>query len=135
MPNTTKVTNPELILKRYFAAMNAGDTDTALALFADDAVRLDTAEPHLTVVGRSQIERGLIARVADHIYIETSEYQVQENRASCLAKVFTDYGRRLGFAPVVEVAEIVVGDDVIQRFTVTVTPESLARIQRAEAHQ
>jgi hypothetical protein len=128
----TKATTPQAILQRYFAAMNAGDAQGALALFADDAVRLDTAVPEQVKAGKAAIAPGLLARVADHIQIESSEYQAEGNCARCLATVWTDYGRRLGFAPVVEVAEVIVEAGKIKRFAVTVLPESLARIKAAE---
>ena len=126
---------PAALLQRYFAAMNAGDADTALALFADNAVRFDSAAPGPAKIGRAAIEPGLRARVADQIQIETSDYQTLGNSARCIALVSTNYGRRLGFAPVVESAEIVVEGEKIKRFTVTVTADSLARIMAAERRQ
>jgi hypothetical protein len=125
----------EDVLRKYFAAMNVGDANAALSLFADDAVRLDTAVPKQAQVGKAQIEPGLHARVADHIHTETSEYQGIGNRASCLARVFTDYGRRLGYAPVVETVEVTIEAGKIKRFSVMVMPESLARIEEAELRQ
>ncbi|MBV7330621.1 nuclear transport factor 2 family protein [Chloroflexi bacterium TSY] len=125
--------DPELLLKRYFMAMNTGNSEDAVALFAEDAVRLDTATPDHQVIGKAQIAKGIAARINDNIHIEASDFEAQDNHARCLAKVWTDYGRRMGFAPVIETAQIVVKDRMIQRFTVTVTPESLNRIRDAEA--
>lgn len=125
----------EVILQRYFIAMNTGDAEAALGLFTEDAIRLDTAVPELIKVGKAQIAPGLWARVADHIQIETSEYQGEKNHAQCMAAVSTDYGRRLGFAPVIEKAEIFVELGKIKQFIVTVSPESLERIKAAEQQQ
>lgn len=125
--------DPELVLRRYYEAMNAGDVDSALALFADDAIRMDSATPHLAVTGKTQIKTGLVARIADRIYIVADGYQVNENVVNCMARVSTGYGRRLGFAPVEEAVEVIVEAGFIKRFVVTVTPESLARIHAVEA--
>jgi hypothetical protein len=135
MDEQAENTIAEAVLKRYFAAMNAGDANAALALFADDAVRFDTAVPELSKSGLAAIEAGLRARVADQIQIEPGEYQSCGNSARCMARVFTNYGRRLGFAPVVERAEIIVEGGQIKRFTVTVMPDSLERIKSAELRQ
>ena len=130
--DTTEGTIAEDILRRYFAAMNAGHAEQALALFADDAVRLDTATPNRAIIGKAQIERGVRARINDQIQIMASDYQSDGNSARCMATVYTNYGRRGGFAPVNEIAEIIVEAGKIQRFTITVLAESLERIQAAE---
>lgn len=120
------------ILQQYYAALNAGEVDAALSLFAEDAVRFDTATPELVKVGKREIAPGLRARVRDNIQIEASEYQGSRNQTFCKAIVWTDYGRRLGFAPVEELAEVLTEGRQIKRFSVTVLPESLARIKAVE---
>src|SRR5690242_8366168 len=97
---------PVEILQSYYRAMNAGKVDEALALFAEDAIRLDSAAPERLVQGKAQIGKGIAARIADHIAIEAHDYQVQGNVVTCIAKASTDYGRRLGFAPVEEAVEV-----------------------------
>lgn len=135
MQKSSTPMTPDQVLKGYYLAMNTGDLESALALFHDRAIRLDTAIPDKIVEDSSQIESGLRARIADHIVIEASDYQVRDNVVTCFARVSTDYARRLGFAPIEETVEVLVEDGLIQRFAVTVTPESLERIAAAEAMQ
>jgi hypothetical protein len=135
MPTTGSLMTPDQVLKAYYLALNSGDLESALALFHDRAVRLDTAVPGRIIEGRAQIEGGLRARIADHIAVEATGYQVQGNTVTCFAKVYTDYARRLGFAPVEEKVEVIIDDGLIRSFAITVTPESLARIAAAQANQ
>ena len=134
MPNISIVTPPDQVLMRYYEAMNSGDINSALALFDADAIRLDTATPNTRIKGREQISAGIRARIADHISVTATDYQVKGETVTCSAAVSTDYARRLGFAPVEEEVEVTVKNGLIVRFVVIVTPESLERIRVAEAN-
>jgi hypothetical protein len=127
--------NPEVLLRNYYAAMNAGDAETAIAQFANDAIRKDIsiAASHKVVTGKAGIAAGIQARIADNIHIEARNFQVAGNKVTCTASVSTDYGRRLGFAPIEETAEIIIEAGKIQIYTVELTPESVVKVQAAEA--
>jgi LPXTG-motif cell wall-anchored protein len=123
-------TDPGSVVAAFDAALNAGNVEATLALFADDAVvRTQSA----TYTGRQQL-RGLFTElVGDHFQFESSNSRVVGDTETHAAKVSRDAWRRLGIAPLDATAEVVVQSGKIRSFTVTYTPESLARLQAAQA--
>ncbi|MEM7342600.1 MAG: hypothetical protein AAF485_00015 [Chloroflexota bacterium] len=135
MPEQAQALNPETVLKRYYEAMNQGQAEDAYALFAANAIRRERFQsaPDNVVTDPTHIKAGITARGKDNIVIEAWDFQVDGNKVTCMAKVWTDYGRKAGFAPVEERVEVIVDSyGKIKDYAVMVTPESLARMEAAE---
>ena len=62
-----------------------------------------------------------------------SNFQVEGDKATWTAKVWTDEWRALGVAPLDATAEGVVQDGLLKYWTFTKTPESVAREEAAKA--
>ena len=90
------------------------------------------AEPEQIVARPEQIAAGIKARVDDNIEVEAWNFQVEGNKVTCKARVSTDYGRKVGYAPIEETVEVIVDQGKIKEFTVTVIPESYSKMEAAE---
>ena len=134
MSKNTQQLSPEVILKRYYAAMNTGQADVAYALFAAEAVRREQfiSAADLIVTGPERIEAGIKARIEDNIVVEAWDFQAEGNKVTCMARISTDYGRQVGYAPIEERVAVIVVHGKIKDFTVAVTPESYSRMEAAE---
>ena len=121
---------PAAVVAAFDAALNAGDLDAVLGLFAEDAVvRTQTG----TYTGPQQLRSLFRGLLAEHFQFQTSDRRVSGDTETHTARVSTDEWRRLGIAPLEARAEVVVRGGKISSFAVTYTPESLARLQAAQA--
>jgi hypothetical protein len=118
------------VLRAFDTAMNAHDVEAALALFADEAV---FNAPSGSFRGRGQIRGYLQSLVTRNYRSEELQTQVAGDRVTSRARVFLDEFRTLGIAPLEAMAEVVVEGGQIRTFTAGFTPESLARLQAAQA--
>jgi hypothetical protein len=127
---TVRAPDPAAVLAAFDAALNAGDADAALALFADDAVvRSQTA----VYTGKEEIGRWLRSVVDQHIRIELiGGRRVDGDTETHSARVSVDDLRRLGVT-LEGTAESVVREGKIRTYSFSYTPESLARLQAAQA--
>lgn len=136
----TPVPTPDLgaTIKSLSAALNAGNVDAALAFFADDATQTQTPPPTGTTgirTGKEQIRAFLAGMIADKFNGEVSSFQVAGDKVSYTATFSTDTYRKMGVAPLVAAEEVVIDKGKIKSHTITITPESLAKIQAAMAAQ
>ena len=122
--------DPGSIVTAFDTALNAGNVEATLALFADNAViKTQTG----TFTGTERI-RGLLGQlVAQHFQFVSSNRQVNGNTETHTAKVSRDDWRKIGLAPLDATAEVVVENGKITSFTVAYTAESLATLQAALA--
>jgi ketosteroid isomerase-like protein len=118
------------VVTAFDAVLNAGDIEGMLALFADDAVvKTQTA----TFTGKQQLRTLFQQLLAEHFQFQSGNRQVTGDTETHTAQVSTDDWRGLGVAPLEARAEVVVRGGRITSFTVAYTPESLAKLQAAQA--
>ena len=119
-------------ISAFYAALNAGEADTALALFADEAKW--TALTGETVVGKEQIQRrvqNLVARNQQFEFLLTP--QAQRDTVTWRTQETYEELRKLCLDAVEVNGEAVIQDGKITAFRNTRTPESEARYQAALA--
>jgi hypothetical protein len=129
--------DPGTVAAALAAAVNAGDADAALALFADDAVvtLLPPAAPGAKSVytGRAEIGEWLRLLGAQHFRVEEGPPEITGDRVTAIDRIAEDGLRALGVAPLESRKEVVVQRGRITAFTNTLTPASVARLQAAVA--
>lgn len=130
-------TDPAAVVTADAEALNAGDVDAAMALWADDAVvklvpALPPGSPD-TYTGAEQIRAWLESLVAMNFEIEVEILQVEGNTVTTLTKTWVDPTREMGVAPLVATEVYTVQDGKIKGLTWTISDESLAALQAAMA--
>jgi uncharacterized protein (TIGR02246 family) len=126
-----QATDPAAVAIAFETALNAGDADALLALFADDAV---ITTQTTTAAGREQVRAFLRGLVAARFRVESvADRRVAGATETHTALVSTEDWKRLGIAPLEATAEVVVRDGKIASFAVTYTPASLAKLRAATA--
>ena len=139
-PTVTPVPTPDpaAVIKSLAAALNAGNVDAVMAFYADDATITNKPAPagqSGVLTGKAQI-RGFIQNlVAGNFSGEVSNLKVVGDKITLTGTLSTDTYRKLGVAPIVIEEEAVIVGGKIKSETMTVTPESLAKIQAAMAAQ
>ena len=133
-------TDPKSVVEDVIAAVNAGDVDTTADLFADDAVvTLVGFAPGgpLILTGKERIRRGFVQSSVDvNVLVEiVGDIAISEDKATWVNAVTNDRTRQLGIAPIQQNGEAVVQEGKIKFFSLTVSPESAARIAEAVAAQ
>ena len=123
-------TDPGAVVTAFDTALNAGNVEAALGLFAPDGV---VTTQTATYRGTQQLRTLLQELVDEHFQFQSSNRQVTGDTETHTAQVSTDDWRGLGVAPLEARAEVVVRSGKIVAFTVTYTPASLARLQAAQA--
>jgi len=137
-PTATPVPPPDpaSLIKSLSDALNAGNVDAVMAFFADDATQTQTPPPSGTSgvrTGKEQIRGFFQGMIADKFSGELSNLKVTGDKITYTSTFSTDTYRKLGVAPLVVVEEAVFERGKIKSQTITVTPESLAKIQAAMA--
>jgi len=122
--------DPASVVDAFDAALNAGNVEGAVALFAPDAVIRTQGG---TYMGPVQIRALLRELVQQHIRFESSDQQVKGDTETHTAVVSRDDWRNLGIAWLDASAVVVVQGGKIRSFTVTYTPDSVSRLQAAQA--
>jgi SnoaL-like domain len=130
--------DPAAAARAYIAALNAGNVEAALGLFADDATYTISPPSVVTgqavIVGRDGLRPFLTTLVAEHVSIrEGGTARVAGERATGVLTVSNDAQRRLGLAALEAEYELVLQGDKIKAFTFTYTPDSVARVHAATA--
>jgi len=118
------------------ANANAGDVEAAIAFYADDALRTQQPPPagqSGVWTGKEQVRGFVKGLVADHFKVELSNLKAAGDKITYTCTFSTDTYRKLGVAPLVAVEEAMLERGKIKSQTVTVTPESVAKIQAAMA--
>jgi hypothetical protein len=129
-PVSARGIDPASAMAAVDAALNVGDVDAALALFADDAA---VTEPSGLYPGRRPIRRYLQDLAAQHYHAEAGRYDVEGDVVTGVKLVSLDDWRRLGLAPLDVVAEAVVQDEQIRTLVIALTAEAEARLAAARA--
>lgn len=129
----TQQTTSEII-EEMVARMNAGDVESSLAYFADDATAYIIGLPPTGMevyAGKDQIRVLWQDSVANHFQWETKITSVEGNIVLVSAKTWHDFTRQLGVAPLEyhDVYEIKNGK--IATYGTTITEDALARFMPA----
>jgi ketosteroid isomerase-like protein len=123
-------TNPEAVARSVYEAMNAGDVDTALSFYADDAV-LDLGA-FGSYSGKEVLRGQFEHEVALNASWKLADFQVEGNTVIFKSTYTSDDMRALGIT--LEGTEVItIQDGKIATDTWTVTEESFAELQAAMA--
>ena len=128
--------DPAAVIAAYVAAVNAGDLEGILALYADDAVHIALPTPDGSAGvcrGKEQFRMWYEQSVAngDRVAVEAGALAVDGNQAAFVVRLESDPWRELGLEALEANAEIVVIDGRIATHVVVLTPESVRRLQTA----
>lgn len=119
------------VVDRYFAALNAGDLETAVGFFADNVV-LDS--PLGRFVGLDQARQATEGIIAGHVEVKLiGTSQVDGDRVVRLDVVALNDLRQVGIEGVELVHILLVHDGKISSAAAIPTPEGLATFQQAQA--
>ncbi len=136
-PAAAAADDPLSAIDALDATLNAQNVDGALALFADDAtVRQSPPQPGSTGVyqGKAAVRAFLVSDVAQNIHFDlASPRQVVGERVTWINNTAIDPWRNLGIAPLQGQGDATVHGGKIVSLTITLTPDSLAKLQRAVA--
>ena len=135
-PTLAPPADAALVIKALVDALNAGDVEAAVAFYADDALRTQQPPPagqSGVWTGKEQVRGFVKGLVADHFKVELSNLKAAGDKITYTCTFSTDTYRKLGVAPLVAVEEAMLEKGKIKSQTVTVTPESVAKIQAALA--
>jgi ketosteroid isomerase-like protein len=135
---TVETPDSESIVRQVYAAMNAGDVEAAMTLFADDATV--TIRPASVATGRSDLHGKAQIRSVFQAVVAQSDrgeivgpVEVSGDEVHVRARYSGDHLRRLGIDTLEDTASWVVRDSKIQSAVTTYTPESVAALERARA--
>lgn len=124
--------DPSSITRTYTAAINTRDVDGALALFADDAVLI--APGGERSAGKELIRTRLVAAVAGNPHETIVEPpRTTGDRVTWVRDRADDSSRNLGVSPLRSTLEAILQGGRIRSLRATLTPDSEARLQAAEA--
>jgi len=130
-------TDPEAVIAALIQAVNAGDIEAALALFADDAsVTIVPPPPGMetgTFTGPEEIRGWLEGLKAMNVKIELEILQVDGGTVTARNVFWADMMQPLGIGPLVAMDVYTVSDGRLTSLTSTLTDESLAEMQAAMA--
>ncbi|MBI5302037.1 MAG: DJ-1/PfpI family protein [Chloroflexi bacterium] len=135
-PTPVPPPDPASLIKVLVDTLNAGNVDAAMAFFADDATQTQTPPPAGTSgvrTGKEQIRDFYKGLIADHFSVELSNVRAVSDKITYTCTFSTDSYKKMGVAPLVTIEEAVFVGGRIKSQTITVTPESLAKIQAAMA--
>jgi limonene-1,2-epoxide hydrolase len=128
-------TDPTSVVDTLDASLNAGDVDAALALFAADAqVHQTPPQPGTNGAyqGTDGVRTFLQSIVAQHIHFElAAPRQVDGERVTWTNNTSVDPWRKLGIAPLQGLGDATVHDGRIVSLTITLTPDSMQKLQAA----
>jgi hypothetical protein len=127
--------SPEEMLAAMEGALNAGDVDATMALFADDAVvklvpALPPGSPD-TYSGAEEIRGWFEELVAGNFEIDVDVVDVDGDTVTTRTSTWMDATRQLGIAPLVATETYTIRDGKIGGFTWAISEESLAEVEAA----
>lgn len=116
------------------AAFQAGDFDTVLAVWADDAVQsIEVGDSVETYMGKDEIRAYWEGLLAGGFRMEATVQSVEDNTVTAESKTWSSDTEALGVAPMVGTEVCVVQDGKIQSMTWTISEASLAALGAALA--
>ena len=122
-------TETSTLASRFEAAINNGDVDGVLALFAPNA---EVKVPPDRYVGETQIRNWVSYLSANHFAIEPGFRNVVGERATWPAEVRSDYLVRIGLPSLLGTATLVTHDGLIQSYTYVLTEDSAHKHRAAQ---
>jgi ketosteroid isomerase-like protein len=128
--------DPAAVIESYLAAVNAGDLEAILKLYADDAVHIFLPTPDGSAgvcLGKSNFRLWYEQSLAngDRVELEDGTLVVDGNQATFLSQISSAPWRKLGLERLAAKADLVVIDGRIMTHVVTLTPESVRQLQAA----
>jgi len=121
-----QTTDPVAVVQASIDALNRGDVEAGMVVFADDAT-LNTATGSST--GKEQIRRKVEADIAARVQVNASNFQVAGDQVTYTLVTTSDQFRSMGIDAIDGTATVTVQGGKIKMFTATPSPESRARIQ------
>ena len=132
-------TDPVKVLNALADSLNAGDVDTAMTLYAPDAVlNIVPPPPGLpgTYTGLKEIRGWLEILVGMNFKVEGVEMlQVEGDKVKIKVKASSDFARGFNMAFMEYTEEHIIQGGKIKGYTVTTTPETMEKLQAAMANQ
>ncbi len=122
------------LIDAFHAMWNAHRIDGILSFFTEDAVITVVGFPRGTSTcyrGKTAIEEMLQAYLPGWQVSARSHIPADTNRVRWMARISADVLRRLGVDWIEWKAEVVLRNGKIAAFTVTLTPDSIAKIDAA----
>ena len=129
-------TDPVAVVTALYEAVNAGDVEAAVALFADGAImNVPVAPPNMPAkyTGKAEIRLWLESEVAQHTEYVLNETQIDEGTVTATISLSDDILQGLGIAPLEMTDEFTIQDGKITARTLVPTDESVAKMQAAVA--
>ena len=128
--------DPAAVIAAYLAAVNAGDLEGILDLYADDAVHifLPTADGSAGVChGKAQFTMWYEQSLAnsDRVELADGSLAVAGNQGSFVTQISSEPWRKLGLGALEAQADLVVIAGRIMTHVVTLTPESVRQLHSA----
>jgi len=128
--------DPAAVIAAYLAAVNAGDLEGILDLYADDAVHifLPTADGSAGVChGKAQFTMWYEQSLAnsDRVELADGSLAVAGNQGSFVTQISSEPWRKLGLEALEAQADLVVIEGRIMTHVVTLTPESVRQLHSA----
>ena len=128
--------DPAAVIEAYLAAANAGDLEAILDLYADDAVHIFLPTPDGSAgvcLGKANFRMWYEQSLAngDRVELEDSTLAVDGNQATFLSQISSEPWRKLGLETMEAKTDLVLIDGRIMTHLVTLTPESVRKLQAA----
>jgi hypothetical protein len=128
--------DPAAVIKAYVAAVNASDLDAILDLYADDAVHifLPTADGSAGVcLGKAQFRMWYEQSLAngDRLELADGSLAIDGNQAAYVARISSNPWTKVGVDALEAHADLVIIDGRIMTHVVTLTPDSVRKLQAA----
>jgi hypothetical protein len=128
--------DPAAVIEAYLAAVNAGDLEAILDLYADDAVHIFLPTPDGSAgvcLGKANFrmwyEQSLANR--DRVELTDGTLAVDGNQATFLTQITSEPWRTLGLEALEAKANLVVIDGRIMTHVVTLSPDSVRQLRAA----
>src|SRR5215218_4047440 len=128
--------DPAAVIEAYLAAVNAGDLEAILDLYADDAVHIFLPTPDGSAGvchGKAQFTMWYEQSLAngDRVELADGSLAVDGNQATFLTQITSELWSKLGLERLEAQADLVVIDGRIMTHVVSLTPDSVRRLQAA----
>lgn len=127
---------PLEVVSALYEAVNAGDVESALALFSDDAViYMPVAPPDMpdTYTGKEEIRAWIENEVATNLEVVLLDAEIDGGTLVATTSVADDILRSFGLASLDQTDGFTVQDGKITQRTMVFTDDSLAKLAAAAA--
>jgi len=131
LASCSQTPDPESVVKSWNDALNVGDVEAALEYLDEDAAITIVPPPagmSGIFTGKEQIRGWYEANAALNGFNEFVEIQVNGDKVNWTSKFGMDEWRKIGVESLDVLGEGVIVDGKIQSYTVTIPPESLAKL-------